>query len=781
MSLRLFVIPPLLLFLGLLFLALLFPVLLLLASDSRAADYVGAQQCAGCHQQALQDWQGSHHDWAMKIASPETVLGDFNNATFSHQGVTSTFSTKEGGYYVNTQGADGEYQDFKIDYSFGVEPLQQYLIKFEDGRMQALTMAWDSRPLDKGGQRWYQLMPIDTGKPGESLHWTGAYYNWNSRCAECHSTGLEKNYDMPTDTFTTVWSELNVACESCHGPGSDHIDWAKLPVKGRAIAGHNGLQVQYSEQLNWIIAKGASIANAVGDPHKGATTEIESCAGCHSRRSKISPNPINNYPADKTFLDHYQLQTLEEGLYHADGQIEDEVYVYGSFLQSKMHQRGVTCSNCHNPHSLQLKAEGNALCAGCHATETYDTPKHHHHQQQANSPGAQCVNCHMPATVYMGVDARRDHSMRVPRPDTTAQVGAPNACNMCHTEQSSEWSVSAMESWLGKQTSPPELAVDAVYAARTNQPNANKLLITVANSATINNMARATSIGLLKNYPNLPSYSTAQQQLKSPHPLLRLGALSALEFLPLQQRWNDISPMLDDPVRSVRLEASRLLIGISGLGLEQQAILDPKIECYIEALMVNADMPNGQLNLAAAYLAQGAYNKAEQAYKHGLKLDSRSVSARLNLADLYRLQGKDQQALKQLLQVQLKSPDLESPELESPDNAVVHFSLGLAQIRTQLMSEGLVSLERASQLAPKISRYSYVYGIALNGQGRSREAVQVMSRALMGDRNDRDLLFALATINRDLGRLEDARGFAQRLVLAFPEDTAAAQLKRSLQ
>ena len=294
-------------------------------------------------------------------------------------------------------------------------------------------------------------------------------------------------------------------------------------------------------------------------------------------------------------------------------------------------------------------------------------------------------------------------------------------------------------------------------------------------------MARATSIGLLKNYPNLPSYSTAQQQLKSPHPLLRLGALSALEFLPLQQRWNDISPMLDDPVRSVRLEASRLLIGISGLGLEQQAILDPKIERYIEALMVNADMPNGQLNLAAAYLAQGAYNKAEQAYKHGLKLDSRSVSARLNLADLYRLQGKDQQALKQLLQVQLKSPDLESPELESPDNAVVHFSLGLAQIRTQLMSEGLVSLERASQLAPKISRYSYVYGIALNGQGRSKEAVQVMSRALMGDRNDRDLLFALATINRDLGRLEDARGFAQRLVLAFPEDTAAAQLKRSLQ
>jgi len=740
-------------------------VLLLLSNNGHGAYYVGAEECAGCHQPEMVQWSGSHHDWAMKVATAETVLGNFDNVTFSHQGILSTFTRNDGAYYVRTQGANGKYQTFKIDYTFGVEPLQQYLIKFEDGRMQALTTAWDSRPEQQGGQRWYQLMPDDMGAPGESLHWTGAYYNWNSRCAECHSTGLEQNYSMATDTYATTWSEANVACESCHGPGSEHSKWAKSGKQGD----HNGLQVQYSQKLNWVIAEGASVANPLGDPHSGATTEIESCAACHARRSKISSAPINNYSGDKSFLDHYQLQTLGQGLYHADGQIEDEVYVYGSYLQSKMYQRGVSCSNCHNPHSLELKAEGNELCSGCHAPQTYDTPRHHHHQQ-ADSAGAQCVNCHMPATVYMGVDARRDHSMRVPRPDVTAQIGAPNACNMCHTDRAPQWSISAIESWLGKNVAKPELVAQAIFAGRTAAPDANQLLIDLANDATVNDMARATALGLLANHPNAISYGAIQQQLKSDKPLLRIGALSALEFLPLQQRWQDVSPLLNDPVRSVRFAATKLLIGIGDLNSPQQAELDGHVESYIAALMVNADMPNGQLNLALAYLAQGSMVKAEQAYGHALKLDPKSIPAMLNLADLYRIQGRQDQALSQLLRAQALSAN----------NATVLFSLGLAQIRSKQLANAMISLKKASTLAPEVTRYSYVYGVALNAQGRSQEAIKVMIDALARDSQNRDLLFALATINRDLGRLEDARGFAQRLVVAFPQDRAALQLHDSL-
>lgn len=742
-------------------------LLISLSVNSQGADYIGASECAGCHQQEFDDWQGSHHDWAMKVASPETVLGDFNNATFAHGGVVSTFTRKQGQYYVNTQGADGKYRDFKVDYSFGVEPLQQYLISFPDGRIQALTTAWDSRPKQQGGQRWYQLMPNDKGEPGESLHWTGAYYNWNSHCADCHSTGLQKNYSPSTDTYATIWSEINVACESCHGPGSDHREWAQ---SANRPASANGLQVQYGKPVDWIIANGASIASAQGDPHQAAIPETQSCAGCHSRRSKVSDDPINNHTEGHTFLDHYSLQTLQQGVYHADGQIQGEVYVYGSFIQSKMYQRGVTCSNCHNPHSLEPVAEGNQLCAGCHAPETYNQPSHHFHKRD-NSAGAQCVNCHMPATVYMGVDSRRDHSMRIPRPDITGPIGAPNACNSCHTDKTAAWSASAIQSWLHDSTRPPELVATALSAARYSQPNADQLLIELANNPSISGIARATALGLLENYAHSASYNAARKQLNNQDPLIRIAALQALEMLPLQQRWQDISPLLKDQVASVRFEATRLLLGLAGLNNYQQRELDSNIALYMESLRVSADMPGGQLNLASAYIAQGQYQEAEKAYIQALKLDSKSLPALLNLADLYRAQGREQLAIKRLLQARSGYPD--SPE--------AHHGLGLAQIRSQQPLEALVSLQRAMQLAPDNDRYVYIYALALNSQGRGADAIDILDGALKPAQPNRDMLLALVTISRDMGRSKQARDFADKLVIAFPQDNAAARLRDSLQ
>ena len=739
----------------------------LLADHSLAASYTGAASCAGCHQQAFEQWQGSHHDWAMKVASPETVLGDFDNASFSHGGVTSTFSQRSNQYYVHTQGADGRYRDFKIDYSFGVYPLQQYLISFPDGRVQALTIAWDSRPKQQGGQRWYQLMPDDKGEPGESLHWTGAYYNWNSHCADCHSTGLEKNYSPATDSFNTLWSDINVACESCHGPGSDHLDWAEA---SQQIGSDKGLKVQYGAAVNWVLGEGNSIASAQGEPHQTASAEIQSCAGCHSRRSKISLDPINNHPQGEGFLDHYRLQTLQQDLYHADGQIQGEVYVYGSFIQSKMYQRGVTCSNCHNPHSLELKAQGNDLCAGCHAPQTYDRPSHHFHSA-AGSPGTQCVDCHMPATLYMGVDARRDHSMRVPRPDISEQVAAPNACNNCHTDKPHSWSASAIQSWLKGRSQPEQPVATALYAARTSQPDASEQLVNLANNPGVSAIARATALSLLEQYPERSTYRVAQQQLGNPDPLIRIGALTALAMLPLQQRWPAISPLLDDPVKSVRLEATRLLLGLKGLQPQQQKELDRRTAEYIEALSVSADMPNGQLNLAHSYRALGNYQKAEQAYRHALKLDTKSLPAHLNLADLYRAQGRELQAIDLLLQARALYPG----------NPMVHFSLGLAHIRASQADKALTNLQQAWSLAPDNSRYAYAYALSLNAGGSGAEAIEVLRKALNPAEPDRDLLFALVTISRDLGRQAQARDFADKLVVAFPRDKAAVNLRRSLQ
>jgi len=189
--------------------------------------FVGGKVCAGCHQKEYKLWQGSHHDLAMQVANDNTVLGDFSDANFTYFGVTSTFYKRDGKFKVRTDGPEGKLKDYEIKYAFGVYPLQQYLIEFPGGRLQALSIAWDSRPKGEGGQRWFHLYPKEKITHDDTLHWTGPNQNWNYMCAECHSTNLKKNYDLKSDTYSTTWFEINVSCEACHGPGSRHVAWAE--------------------------------------------------------------------------------------------------------------------------------------------------------------------------------------------------------------------------------------------------------------------------------------------------------------------------------------------------------------------------------------------------------------------------------------------------------------------------------------------------------------------------------------------------------------------------
>ena len=390
--------------------------------------YVGGETCVGYHQEESAAWTGSHHDLAMQVASTETVLGDFSGVTFAYYSRSSTFFTRDDSYFVRTEGEDGELHDYQIAYTFGASPLQQYLIQFPDGKLQALGVAWDARPGSSGGQRWYHLYPDEEVTPEHPLHWTGPEQRWNYQCAECHSTHLQKNYDPELGSYSTTWSDLDVSCEACHGPASAHVDWANSnagsagggggeDAGGRA--GEVGLVVDLADRDDgaWTIRSGEQIATRT--PGRTSREEISACATCHSRRQLIAEED----PAGGSPLNTLRPALLEEGLYHSDGQIQDEVYVYGSFLQSAMYEAGVTCSNCHDPHSARLRATDNALCSSCHLATTYDSPTHHYHE--LGTSGAECVSCHMPPRTYMGVDSRRDHSMRVPRPDLTVTLGTP--------------------------------------------------------------------------------------------------------------------------------------------------------------------------------------------------------------------------------------------------------------------------------------------------------------------------------------------------------------------
>ncbi len=293
------------------------------------ARYVGSEACAGCHAQAYAAWNDSHHALAMQHATAQTVLGDFDDATFRYAGTTTTFFIRDGKHFVRTDGADGKLADFEVQYTFGVDPLQQYLIAFPDGRLQALSASWDSRPEGQGGQRWFHLYPDEKVDYRDELHWTRRSQNWNFMCADCHSTEVRKQYDAGADTFNTTWADLTVGCEACHGPASAHLEWTEAQPANT----HKGLAAVLDERASATWANDAATNKPARSHPREHDTEIEVCAQCHARRSQIA----EGYRAGLPFLDFYRPALLSPGLYHADGQQRDEVYIWGSFLQSRMY------------------------------------------------------------------------------------------------------------------------------------------------------------------------------------------------------------------------------------------------------------------------------------------------------------------------------------------------------------------------------------------------------------------------------------------------------------
>jgi predicted CXXCH cytochrome family protein len=566
------------------------------AAAAEPASYVGAAACAGCHAAQFDAWKGSHHAMAMQPATAATVLGDFSGARLDHFGVTTTFFRDRDKVMVRTDGPDGALHGYPIAYTFGVDPLQQYLIAFPGGRLQALGIAWDSRPKEQGGRRWFHLYPGQKLKPGDPLHWTGRDQTWNYQCADCHPTVLKKNFDLAANRYATNWTDLDVACEACHGPGSRHVAWAKAHAERGAYpsgidASRMGLTnwLKPTDTGHWEINPETEIARR---SEKLVSTELETCAACHSRRKVIAENPMPGAP----YLDAYLPALLEPGLDHADGQIDGEVYEYGSFLQSRMHAAGVTCSDCHDPHSAKPRADGNALCARCHLPEEFAVAEHHHHQP--GSAGAQCVNCHMPAKNYMVVDARRDHGIRVPRPDLSVALGTPNACGQCHADRPAAWAAATVAGWYpgGRQTIPHYGM--ALHAGRVGAEDAERQLDRLIRDQSQPAIARASDLPLLMPYASPASEPAIEAAIADPNPLVRAAVPRALPG-PLPPRFVRLAaPLLSDPVRSVRIEAARALAGTDLLALtaEQQTAFVAATAELVAGEMVNADRPEAHLS-----------------------------------------------------------------------------------------------------------------------------------------------------------------------------------------
>ncbi|MGE4371903.1 MAG: tetratricopeptide repeat protein [Xanthobacter sp.] len=727
----------------------------------------GAQECATCHAAEVEAWRGSQHAMAMQHADARTVRGDFNDVEVEHLGSHARFFRKGDAFMVTTDGPDGAPHTYEVTYTFGVEPLQQYLVAFPDGRIQALPFAWDSRPKAEGGQRWFHLYPDQPVPAGNTLHWTGQDQNWNHMCAECHSTQVRKGYDAATDSFHTRFSRINVGCAACHGDTQRHLEWAARShddgASGDSLKGFATMAARRPTPDWTPDPDTGSPAHGVSRP---AGDEVETCARCHSRRSPFSEDWQPGHP----LMDTHLPVLLSQGLFEDDGQMLDEVFNDHAFKQSLMYAKGVVCSDCHDPHSQKLKADGAQVCGQCHLPERFEAQSHTGHPPGKNAPD--CISCHMPARTYMVVDERHDHSFRIPRPDLSVKFGTPNACTDCHADKSASWAAEAVERWHGPDRKGFQSWTEAFHRARAGQPGARELLLKLAADPNAPGIARATALSEAQQFPSQATAGSTMQALSDKDPMVRLVAVRALDGAPLEDRWRLASPLLTDPVAAVRMEAGLLLADqpLDALSEADRKALVAAMAAYEKGQRLNADRPDARANLASLLLKQNDPAGAEAELRAGLRLMPGATTLAVNLADLYRAQGREAEA-EQLLRETIR---------QAPDTGVAHHALGLSLIRQKRYAEALEALKDGARLSPDQPHYSYVYAVALNSAGDPEGARRVIEEALKRHPYDHGLLnLALEDAMRQ-GQLARAADLARRLSLMVPDNPNLSRLADQL-
>ena len=718
--------------------------------------------CGECHPAQQRAVAGSQHALAMQPATSATVLGDFADATFTKDAVTTRFFRRDGRYFVNTDGPDGKLADFEVRYTFGIDPLQQYLVALPGGRLQALTIAWDTK-----AKRWFDTYPNERINHKDPLHWTRGAQNWNAMCAACHATEVRKNYDAGKDAYQTTWQALGVGCQSCHGPAAGHVAWARekrnataadgKPVDSKAIDGKGGGGTARLRGFD------ADVSAASGK------AQVDACGYCHALRSPLTPGYVVGQP----LLDHALPVGLDETHYFNDGQQREEVFVLGSWLQTKMHAKGLVCSDCHDAHTGKTVAPGNAVCTSCHnpsgpaarphidvaglKRRNYDTTEHTHHPAAVT-----CVECHAPKRAYMVVDPRLDHAFRIPRPDLSVETGAPNACNGCHKDHDAAWATAAVARWYGADRRAEAHYGQALAAAREGRPGAAAGLQRVAGDRAQPAIVRAAAITELSAYPGARSLELARAALHDQDAQVRIAGLEAVVALGGSGAQRDVAPLLSDPVRAVRIEAALRLAAVqSRLPPDRRDAWQAARAELETAAKENSDRPQSWIGLAQIAMATGDRVAAERALRRALQLEPSYVPAIANLADLMRATGRDADG-EALLREALR---------RAPNDIALQQALALALVRQQRKAEALRVLASAQALPTATSRTAYLYALSLADAGRTKEAIAVLEKAAR-KRADRDLLLALAAYRRAGGDPAGAKAALDWLATINPGDPA---------
>ncbi|WOH39453.1 multiheme c-type cytochrome [Thalassotalea fonticola] len=648
------------------------------------------QACIDCHQEQTTKWQQSDHAKSMAVASKDSVVGNFDKQTAEHYGQKAYFYQQQGKYFVDIS-YDQKTETLPITYTFGHYPLQQYLVETETGRFQVLPFAWDARSIDEGGQRWYHNYQNEEIKPADRLHWRQPLQNWNGMCADCHSDGLKRNYDSKENHFDSSFTGINVGCVSCHANMDGHQDnkQSKPVAKG-----------------GWQRTAGENTAQWIGD--KRDNSFMEQCFSCHALRAPLT----DGIDPSKKFLDQFSPQFLQAPMYHVDGQIKEEVYVYGSFLQSKMYANGVNCIDCHDQHTMKIKIPDNGLCLQCHASDVFDKPEHHHHEK--DSDGAQCVNCHMPETTYMGVDDRRDHSFKIPRPDLSEKFASPNACTTCHQQQDNKWAVNLLKSWKVKPRVDSETRQN-FWRLQQGQSISLEQHLAIVNDEAIDIISRATALQMLGFSTEQLSHLSLKPFITDNEDLLRLAAAGTASLINPGFRAELLSPLLNDDLAAIRIAAARSLLDVYIPDSDK-----PSFKSALNELIVANEQSGwrgeGRLNQGMVAMGQEDLLGAEKSYLKAISVDPYFDSAYSNLAELYRTQGKTNQV------VAVYNKAIKN----IPTSALLHYGYGLHFVRQQQLNKAIPLFKKSMALSPQDQQYAYIYALAIDGTGDTVKAIELL-------------------------------------------------------
>ena len=743
-------------------------VLLALATDIfTAAQAQEAANCVNCHKEQVEQWKISDHAKAMDRATDSSVLGNFDNTTTRHFTQTAHFFKSESQFFAKlTEG--GITTTYPITYVFGHFPLQQYLIETQNGQFQVFPFAWDARDKKEGGQRWYPNYPSEDIATNDRLHWKQPMQNWNGMCADCHSSGLMRNFDTDTLSFNSQFDEINVSCKSCHGDMLSHADINssdfeqndaelnhssgsaneshKKSGKKLAIKPHSLSRKEQTSLGKWLLQEGSRIATWHEEkdgelvPASRDNAFMDTCFACHSLRSALTDGIKPQQP----YLDQFAPSLLLSPLYFADGQIREEVYVYGSFLQSRMYEAGVNCIDCHKPHSMKLKIEGNGLCLQCHSTATYQGETHSKHTESEEAN--QCINCHMPSRTYMGVDARRDHSFSIPNPHISAKTGAPNACLNCHGKDNA-WVSKQLTQWYGRNSTLSSIEEDYMSLMHGDSFS-NQAILRIAHSASLPVIKRATALTMLPTTNRPLTDKDLRHFIQSTEPLLRLGAAQAGRALPLPERMKSYVNLLDDEYRAIRIAAANNFVG---LNLKTKSFRKALKE-LTKSNTINQWRGEGSLNQSLVEYQLGNIGQAEVLLKQGISVDPYFEANYINLAELYRAQHK----------AQLEKQTLLDGAENIPKSDLFNYALGMFYIRNQDKATAISYFKKATALAPDNPQNWYIYALALDSIGETQTALSILKEIVV-NKPDSSLINLGLSLSRKLGDEGSTRFFQSRM------------------